>query len=593
MVFKRMSYRIIFLMCAGIACWAKTPTNGYAVESRIETGNCSAPYSGPSYYVSAAEGNDADNGSEDCPFATIQHAADTVSSGDTVYVKAGVYRERLRLVTPGVTYTAFESDTPQINGSKGTGVWHQVAGQPYYVSTVDDDVDGDPLDVQLVIAEDILFDMAPSLAELAENAFFQADGSDQLFAYFGAGIDPNTASVGLIKAFEDFSEPDNVAIYGDDVTFSGFEVIYSSGDGISTTGVSNTTISGCTVKYANKSGIYISRGDGNVVEDCTVYHNSLSNYPRPYQRTGTWGTGITFFSGTNGAVRNNTVYRNHGEGISGWGGWNDAAPDGLTIEGNSAYDNWGVNIYLDGASNVVVDRNLSYWSGDTAGLLRTDVPDPDPQNKSVPIGIQMAKETGRDPFPGDLQNITVTNNVFLDCFAGITFWQDDADSGLKNVRVHHNTIASHNLSADAWTGISINDSDFHSDSSFANNIIHVIRGYLLVFSDPDGSDVFDTISFDHNGWYRGNPEGTGYFKNTADGGSYLTLAQWSAYPNRGEGSFYADPVFVSGAGHDPSAYRLSAGSVLVDAGVASSDIHHDYAGAPRPQGAAWDIGAFE
>lgn len=42
------------------------------------------------YYV-ATNGNDSNNGSVDYPFKTIQHAADTVTAGDTVIVKDGIY----------------------------------------------------------------------------------------------------------------------------------------------------------------------------------------------------------------------------------------------------------------------------------------------------------------------------------------------------------------------------------------------------------------------------------------------------------------------------------------------------------------------
>jgi pectin methylesterase-like acyl-CoA thioesterase len=44
------------------------------------------------YYVSAS-GKDTNAGTITSPWLTIQHAANSVKAGDTVYVRAGVYKE--------------------------------------------------------------------------------------------------------------------------------------------------------------------------------------------------------------------------------------------------------------------------------------------------------------------------------------------------------------------------------------------------------------------------------------------------------------------------------------------------------------------
>ena len=49
-------------------------------------------------------------------------------------------------------------------------------------------------------------------------------------------------------------------------------------------------------------------------------------------------------------------------------------------------------------------------------------------------------------------------------------------------------------------------------------------------------------------------------------------------------------AFVSAAAHD---YRLAAGSPAVDHGVAVAEVTTDRAGVARPQGTAFDIGAYE
>lgn len=51
---------------------------------------------GVDYFV-ATTGNDANPGTETLPWRTVQKAADTMVAGDTVFIRAGTYVER---VTP-------------------------------------------------------------------------------------------------------------------------------------------------------------------------------------------------------------------------------------------------------------------------------------------------------------------------------------------------------------------------------------------------------------------------------------------------------------------------------------------------------------
>ena len=76
--------------------------------------------SGSTYYV-AKNGNDGDNGGEGDPWLTIQQAADSVSAGDIVYIKAGTYAETVTLSTSGadgnlVTFLHYGTDTVTIDG---------------------------------------------------------------------------------------------------------------------------------------------------------------------------------------------------------------------------------------------------------------------------------------------------------------------------------------------------------------------------------------------------------------------------------------------------------------------------------------------
>lgn len=73
------------------------------------------------YYVSTS-GNDANNGAQSTPFATISHAAGIVQAGDTVYVRGGVYNGLVRISSKGtsaahIAFRAYPGELPVIDGT--------------------------------------------------------------------------------------------------------------------------------------------------------------------------------------------------------------------------------------------------------------------------------------------------------------------------------------------------------------------------------------------------------------------------------------------------------------------------------------------
>ncbi len=72
------------------------------------------------YFVSI-HGDDSNPGTEMLPWKTIQKAANILSAGDTLYVKAGVYNERVVLKNSGtpnndIVFARFQNDTVIIDG---------------------------------------------------------------------------------------------------------------------------------------------------------------------------------------------------------------------------------------------------------------------------------------------------------------------------------------------------------------------------------------------------------------------------------------------------------------------------------------------
>ena len=82
---------------------------------------------------------------------------------------------------------------------------------------------------------------------------------------------------------------------------------------------------------------------------------------------------------------------------------------------------------------------------------------------------------------------------------------------------------------------------------------------------------------------------------------HTSLAAFSNATGKGQGSVQADPQFVDVAGKN---FQLRAASPAVNAGIVDDvystflnrygiDIRKDLVGTPRPQGASFDIGAYE
>jgi hypothetical protein len=92
--------------------------------------------SGKTYYVSTT-GNDANPGTLNSPWRTIQHAANSVHAGDTVEVEGGTYNEIVTMKTSGNTtqgYITFTNYAGQNAIIDGTGLKVGTSGQTGLIS---------------------------------------------------------------------------------------------------------------------------------------------------------------------------------------------------------------------------------------------------------------------------------------------------------------------------------------------------------------------------------------------------------------------------------------------------------------------------
>jgi hypothetical protein len=93
------------------------------------------------YYVSPS-GDDSNPGTIDQPWQTIQHAADTVTAGNTVYIRRGTYNEHVRTMHDGnptdgyIIFAAYPGETPIIDGTGVTEANNGVIVDQSYIKLI-------------------------------------------------------------------------------------------------------------------------------------------------------------------------------------------------------------------------------------------------------------------------------------------------------------------------------------------------------------------------------------------------------------------------------------------------------------------------
>lgn len=283
-------------------------------EAVLVTSNSSNPATNNSYYVSTS-GSDANSGTQSAPWLTIQHAANTVGPGSTVYVEGGVYTE---LVTYNVCGSAsgglirFQSYPGQTAIIDGTGVTI-----PYSTDSA-----------------------ARGLVQITNCSYVTLEG------FVIRNITPNTSSV-FPAAISINGSSSYVQIRGN--------TIYNVNNG--TYGAHGIGVYGNSSSGANTNMII----DGNQLYDLVLGYSESVHIDGDVQ----------YFS-----VTNNQVYNTNNIGIDALGGYGvsplvDQARNG-EISGNLVYNATDSNnadysngssasgIYVDGGSQIVIEDNITH-----------------------------------------------------------------------------------------------------------------------------------------------------------------------------------------------------------------------------------------
>lgn len=404
-----------------------------------------------------------------------------------------------------------------------------------------------------------------------------------LSAYFVSSDAGNDANPGTADApFRTIQRAADLVQAGDVVTvragtYAGFVIGWDGGqDGTADAPITFHGEAGANITDRNSKtpdGIDLEGTDYVVVEGFYI-DNTLGGITRAGIRSvdnrgavirnnaadlcGQWGIFTGFAEDV--TIENNVTSRAQAE----HGIYVSNSADRPTIRGNVVWGNRANGIHMNGdasqggdgiISGALVERNVIYGNGVGGGSgINAD-------------GVQ--------------DSVFRNNLLYGNHASGISLYRIDAADGAKNNLVVNNTIV---MPADGrWA---VNISGGSSGNVLFNNVLYhanTFRGSISITADSLAGFASDYNITDG--------------KFSTDGGdTNMTLAAWRAATAADTHSTVASPAALFVA-PDNSDFHLAAGSPAIDFGtpnLAGKDAPAtDNAGGARPQGLAYDAGAFE
>lgn len=456
------------------------------------------------YYVSTT-GNDENPGTLTSPWGTIQKAVSTVAPGSVVNIMGGTYYEEVKVTVSGtadkyIIIQNYNDEEVVISGGNKARELMGLYGVSY-------------LKIKGLTFADCLGSYSVGIK--ISTAYDEASHHIE--------IESNT--IRNLCANTEGTYPPNV--YAGGVAVAG---------------------------YLDSKAIHDIIIKGNIVKDC---------------RTG-WTEAISITGNVDGFLITKNVVTNTGNiGIDASGHWGtspnpatDFARNGIISENHVSYCKspveGGAGIYLDGSSNILVEKNISHNNvyGITVGCERP--------NNSVADNIIR-------------NNICYNNEGFG---IGLMGWSPEGRI-IKNCQVINNTTfgnAKESLGEIAMYGT--------ENAMIKNNIFyssHANSNLLYV----DDANVNLDMSFNH--YYSGSSQIKFYWK----GSVYSTFDQYKQDTNSDLTSAYGNPLFIDTETFD---FQLQSTSPCIDAGdptYVPAENELDFNSNLRKVGACIDKGAYE
>ena len=496
--------------------------------------------SASTYYVDQRLGADTNPGTEGAPFRTINRAAWVMGPGDTTYIKAGVYNERIEGASgaPGapITFARYGTDAVVIEGSRVPTGWVLATPAPGPVYKVRN---WTPPRATFVLQDETTWLVQKaSVAAMTAGSWFYDAGAATLYVWTTDGASPTNHQLDAAYWDTAFSssvsggQRSYITLRGLGLRKQAANAIYV-GEGATAVG---WELDGIEVSYVPHEGVFaIGGGEGMAdwyVHDSRFHHNL--------------GSGLQV-NGNRARILRNESYLNE------WGGPYQDGACGIIVSGHSA----GTLV----KDNVVHHNGTGYGCGiyletiDTTGTI-------------VESNDVYANFTG-GIFVASARNSTIRNNRIADNqgdwyrAAGIALFQGSwAPNGpatgnqILNNTLHNNCVG---LYVEAGS----------ANNLFKNNLVTDSRTATVHIAEP-------TTVLDYNDYAS-----TTALKLIWGSTPYTSLAAWQGATGQDRNSLSVDPLYVDQASGN---LMLRSVSPVIDKGI--------NVGLPYT-GTAPDLGAFE
>ena len=312
---------------------------------------------GNTYYV-ATNGNDGDPGTETLPFLTLSHGVRVLKPGDTLYVKEGLYQEKVSNIPSGSSWSA------PVTVAAYPG--HSVTIRPGYIGNPALYFEGKSYIIinGLILDGSVIGDSYFTVVDLSLNAhhirFQNVEVKNGYYqGVYAGGTAHHNEFINMAVHDNGTTDFDHgLYIKGPDNLVERSDVYRNAGWGVH---IYNET----TANLANN----------NIVRNNKVHDNA---------RLGRRGTGIILSSGTGNTAYNNLVWGNAGGIQIGY-----VAPTDSEVYNNTVYANrdYGIRVDADG-TNTILKNNILYQNGTAYGA----------QLSNAGIGTQQSNNLiGNDP----------------------------------------------------------------------------------------------------------------------------------------------------------------------------------------------------
>lgn len=319
-------------------------------------------------------------------------------------------------------------------------------------------------------------------------------------------------------------------------------------------------------------------GHNVLVQNCELNGKSL------------WGNGIweCYAPSHDNIYRKNTVYGYTSRGI-----WSMQYTSNVLIEGNIIHDSGNMGIDCDGAGhpvyNSVVRNNTIYNVGGRGIEMENafnSITEGNTIYNSSKWGINYINYGFGPDYNSDAEyrnlntNAIIRNNlIYNTAEAGIIL------NGSPGNRIYNNTIYK-NTASSYFAGLALCSYGNYPciNTSIKNNIFSENKPFAIWIESP--TLQLQGLQMSNNLYYSSSSTTT----HSVKGFGNYTLASYRSATAQEQNSNFANPAFVNPTGGN---FTLSSTSPAVDTGTTLSDVPTDLVGTSRPQGAGFDMGAYE